>query len=239
MLSLPLIPEKLHNALFKLRRMNQGGIHLFQQAVVEHHDPIAQVGGQLENVGGENKDVFLFHIPQQVLHLQGRHGVEGGQRLVQQDHRRPADEKAQHLHLIFHAVGVAPHKPVPIIRLNPHQGQPVVGSAARAARVAGDFQKKFHKFIAGEKFRHHRGGQHVTHVPLAQRATGPAVVHQLYLTTVRRVLGGQTVEQGGLARAVSPQQAVDTLFGKGVAGPFQYLLRAKVFCNLFQYQFHE
>ena len=105
-----------------------------------------------------------FHLPQQVFHLQSRHHVKAGEGLIQQDHRRSADEEAQHLDLVFHAVGVAPHEPVSVVGLQPHQLQPLVRGAA--ALVLRNLLKELHKLGAGEKFRHHRGGQHIADVPL-------------------------------------------------------------------------
>src|SRR5690606_31045289 len=140
--SMRIILQHVDEAAFEFRAAQKIGRYGGKDTVVQDGQLVAQVGGQLQDVGGKNEDVPLFHVPQQLLHLQRDDDVEGGERFVEQNDGRLGDQKQQHLDFVFHAVGIVLDQPVPVFPRQPHPVEPVVDPLVAGELVPVDVHEK-------------------------------------------------------------------------------------------------
>ena len=182
--------------------------------------------------------MLVLDLAQKLFYFQRDHYVKGGERFVQQNNGRPRDEKAQHLHLVFHTVGVPLDEPVPVLRSNLHHVEIIIGGASVPNTCSIDVHIKTHEFISSEKVRQNGCREHITHVVRSQGAACAVVQHKLCCAAVGRHLVRQAVEQCGFACAVAPQQAVDLALLEREAAASKNFLFSKVFSDACQFQFH-
>ena len=206
--------------------------------MVQDHDVVAQVQGQVHDMGGQQDDMPGLDPPQQGLHLVGHHHVEGRQRLVQQQHGGVRHDVHQHLHLVFHAVGEILQQLSPVGRVDAHIVQIHVRGLGIGDLAPVDLQVELQKFPGGEKLRHHRGGEHITHVVGGDGPGGTGVVLQVEGSAVGGEVLIEAVEERGLACAVAADQTVDLSLFKGEGRAPQHLLGPEALLQLVDNQLH-
>ena len=204
--------------------------------MVQDDDVVAQVQGQVHDVGGQQDDVLTLDAPQQSLHLVGHHHVEGRQRLIQQQHGGICHNVHQHLHFVFHAVGEVLQQLSPVGLIDAHVVQIHIRGLGIGNPVPVDLQEELQKFPGGEKLRHHWGGQHIAHVVCGDGTGVPAVVHQVEGAAVPGQILVETIEKRGLSRAVAADQTVDLSLFKGEGRAPQHLLVTEPLLQVLDYQ---
>jgi hypothetical protein len=181
-----------------------------QPAVVEQRDPVGELVGLLQVLGGqEDRDPAGHQVADDLPHGAAAAGVQAGGRLVQEDDPRVADQAHGQVGPPPHAAGEGRGRlPGRRGQVEPLQqlGRPPPPLAAQVVQVGHQQQV----LLAGEQVVH-RGelagdadrGPHRVRVP------GQVVAGDAHLAAVGADQDGQDVHGGGLAGAVGAEQRED------------------------------
>jgi hypothetical protein len=167
---------------------------------------------QRERLGLVVRDVdegdpdFLLQVDELELHFLAQLGVEGGERLVEQQHRRMGDQRSGNGHALLLAAGE-------LVRVAlAETGEPHV--LERLGDLAGDLRARRSGHLQGERdvarHRHVREQrvalEHRAYRPRLRRPVGEVVAVEENAPSVRQIEPGDHPQQGCLAAARRAEQ---------------------------------
>ena len=185
----------------------------------------------------ENRNSVCLQRPEQLLHLLRHHHIQGGQRLVQKQNIGPGYDINQHLHLIFHPVGIGLHQLVPVFRLNAHEIEIGVQRHGILYLSLMNIKKEFQEFSSRQKFRHGRRGEHIADIVRDHISAGCAFF-QIKASAVCLHILVQAVKQRCLSGSVSSQQTIDFSALEGKIDIPQHFFRLKAFRQMVNDKIH-
>ena len=179
------------------------------RAVVDHHDAIGEVVGLFEVLGGEQHgraalDQALDHPPQLVATLR----VETGGRFVEEQDRRLVDQRRGEVEPTPHAAGVGARHPVGRVRERETSEEIVSPSFDLGPRQVRELADQAQVLAAGEVLVDCGvlAGQ-TDRRPDPLRVLLHVDPQHAGAAAVGGGQGGEHAHDGGLARAVGPEQA--------------------------------
>jgi hypothetical protein len=188
-----------------------GGAFADQPAVVDDGDPVGQPVGLLQVLGGEqHRGAALDQVADQPPEVAAAGRVQAGGRLVQQQHPGTAGQGGGQIQPPAHPARVGPDLPVGRLRqadAGQHLAGPLVRLAAGQAIEAADHLDVLPAAedlidgggLAGQPDPGAHPGRVGADVDAGDAGAAPVGGEQ----------GGEHADEGGLAGAVGPQQAVD------------------------------
>ena len=200
---------------------------------MKEDDPVAKVLGQLEDVGGEDDDVVLFDGPDDLLHLQLDHDVQGSQGLIHEDDFGAEDEEHEHLELVLHPGRIVLDQAEGIRPVQADLGKVVFDGSRLLNPVGIGFDEEFQELVAGQKFREFGLRHHHKDVGRGQGPPLPSFF-QKNLSPIPADLAGDDVKKGGLPRPVPAQEGVQAVLFEDVVDPLQDFLARKGLADFLQ-----
>ena len=148
-----------------------------------------------------------------MFHFFRHNHIKGCQRLVEQQDIRLSDDIDEHLHFVFHTVGVVLEQFIPVLRLNTHIIEILVNAFRIFDRLLVDVHKELQKLPACKKLRYSRGREYISNI-LCGYLTANAVFIYIEIAAVRLQIPVQTVKQRCFSSAVSAEQPINFPFIK-------------------------
>ena len=187
-----------------------------QAAVVEYRDPVGELVGFLEVLGGEEHgDAAGHQAADDLPHGAAAARVKPGRRLVEEDDLRVADQRHRQVQLPAHAAGVGRHELARRFRQVEPLKQPAGDLLALAGAEVLEVRHQLQVFLPGQQLVH--GGElpgdpdrRADRLSLGKRRRGRSDPRR---PAVGLGQGGEDVDRGGFPGPVRAEQGEDRPLG--------------------------